>query len=302
MKNTICNICGNKDFLDWGTLADIKTGENFAASGFKSNGELLIECKKCGLVFIEEPIKGPKEILDEYSGALDKDYVSQIEFRIKTFKDSINHLRKIAWIHQNGGRILDVGAAAGAFVKAAKDDGWFSYGIEPCGYLVEWGNKNLNLSGKLMKGTIDNVEAGQFDVITFWDVLEHTTDPSHNIEEAVKRLASGGYIAVNVPDISSIIPKIMGMRWPFYESAHLYYFTGKTLDDLMRRHGLERVHYSQYWQGLSLGYLAYRFKQFNEPIAKLMTSVISTLGLSDIPMKYYIGQSLYVYKYVKRGK
>jgi hypothetical protein len=70
----------------------------------------------------------------------------------------------------------------------------------------------------------------------------------------------------------------------------------------MRRHGLERVHYSQYWQGLSLGYLAYRFKQFNEPIAKLMTSVISTLGLSDIPMKYYIGQSLYVYKYVKRGK
>lgn len=300
MKHLRCNICGNDEFREFGVLPNIKTGENFAASGFKTNGERLVECKKCGLVFIETPIKYPDEILEEYAGAEDKDYVSQVKWRIKTFQDSIKQIEEITGIR--GGRILDVGAAAGAFVKAAKDRGWYSYGIEPCRYLVKFGKEKLGLGRYINEGTIEDVKHGRFDVITFWDVLEHTSDPSKTIKVAVENLEKDGYIVVNVPDISSMIPIMMGMRWPFYESAHLFYFTGKTLDDLMRKHGLERVYYDKYWQGLSLGYLAYRFKQFNEPIAKLMTAVINALGLSELPMKYYIGQSLFVYKLVKRDK
>ena len=300
MARIKCNICGDTEFTTFGVLPKISTGESFAASGFKTSGEKLVECTKCGLVFIETPIKYPDEILEEYAAAEDKDYVSQVKWRIKTFEESIDLVEKITGI--TGGRILDIGAAAGAFVKVAKDRGWHSYGIEPCRYLVKFGKEKLGLGRFLNEGTIDDVKHGKFDVITFWDVLEHTADPSKTVAVAVNNLEKGGFIFVNVPDISSIIPRTMGMRWPFYESAHLFYFTGETLDKLMLKHGLERVYFSQYWQGLSLGYLAYRFKQFNEPIAKLMTSVIGALGLSNIPMKYYIGQSLYVYKLVKRDK
>jgi SAM-dependent methyltransferase len=298
MKRIRCNICGGDEFREFGRLPNIATGENFAASGFKTNGEKLVECNKCGLVFIETPIKYPDDILEEYAAAEDKDYISQVKWRIKTFQDSIRQIEDITGLTR--GRILDVGAAAGAFVKAAKDRGWHSYGIEPCRYLVRYGKEKLGLGRYLNAGTIDDVKNGKFDVITFWDVLEHTSDPNKTIKTAVANLEKDGYIVTNVPDISSIIPVSMGMRWPFYESAHLFYFTGDTLDDLMRRNGLERVYYSKYWQGLSLGYLAYRFKQFNEPIAKLMTAVINALGLSEMPMKYYIGQSLFVYKLVKR--
>ena len=300
MKKIRCNICGHDEFRFFGQLPKINTGETFAASGFKTNGEKLIECKKCGLVFIETPVKYPDEILEEYAAAEDKDYASQIKYRIKTFKESIKQVEDITGLV--GGRILDVGAAAGAFVKVAKDGGWHAYGIEPCRYLVKFGKEKLGLGRYLSEGTIDDVDYGKFDVITFWDVLEHTSDPSKTIMAAVKRLEKGGFIVVNIPDISSMIPIFMGMRWPFYESAHLFYFTGDTLDALMRKHGLERVYYGKYWQGLSLGYLAYRFKQFNESIAKLITAVINIIGLSEMPMKYYIGQSLYVYKLVKRSK
>jgi SAM-dependent methyltransferase len=300
MLQTKCNLCGGGDFREFGVLPKITTGKDFAASGFKTNGERLVKCKDCGLVFIEDPIKYPDEILEEYAGAIDTDYVSQIEWRIGTFDDSIKQIENITEMRE--GRILDVGAAAGAFVKAARNRKWYAYGIEPCRYLVEWGRKNLGLGRFLNDGTINEMNHGKFNVITFWDVLEHTTDPNKTIKTAVGLLEKDGYIVVNVPDISSIIPISMGMRWPFYESAHLYYFTGKTLDNLMRKHGLERVFYDKYWQGLSLGYLSYRFKQFNEPIAKLMTAIVGALGLSELPMKYYIGQSLFVYKLVKRQK
>jgi len=293
-----CNLCGNVEFEMFGQLPKIDTGENFAASGFKTNGETLVKCTDCGLVFIEDPIKYPDEILEEYASATDDDYVSQVKWRIKTFEESMDQMERL--INRKEGRLLDVGAAAGAFVKVAKDHGWHAYGVEPCRYLVEWGRKNLGLGRFLNVGTIDDVDKGKFNVITFWDVLEHTTDPNKTVKDAVSRLEKDGFIVVNIPDISSIIPITMGTRWPFYESAHLFYFTGKTLDDLMRRHGLERVYYGQYWQGLSLGYLAYRFKQFNEPLSKIMASVVNGLGLANIPVKYYIGQSLYVYKLVKR--
>lgn len=298
MKRIKCNICGGYSFKEFGRLPKIESGENFAASGFKTNGEMLVECNKCGLVFIQDPIKYPDEILEEYASAIDNDYISQILWRIKTFNDSIKQVEKITGLTK--GRILDVGAAAGAFVRAAKDAGWNSYGIEPCRYLVKFGKEKLALGRYLNAGTIEDVKHGKFDIITFWDVIEHTSDPSDTIKTAVRNLDNDGYIVVNVPDISSIIPRMMGMRWPFYESAHLYYFTGKTLDDLMRKHGLERVYQGQYWQGLSLGYLVYRFKQFSQPVAELMLTIVHALGLSEIPMKYYIGQSLFVYKLVKR--
>jgi hypothetical protein len=47
-----------------------------------------------------------------------------------------------------------------------------------------------------------------------------------------------------------------------------------------------------------LGYLAYRFEQFNPTISKLMVRIIGALGLSDVPIKYWIGQTLFVYRKV----
>jgi len=297
-----CNVCGGSELSRFGVLPKITTGKSFAASGFKTNGEELVKCDDCGLVFIHNPIIYPDAIIAEYAKAVDTDYVSQMGSRIKTFRDSIIKVEDITRLKYNRHRrILDIGAAAGAFVKAAADRSWSAYGVEPCKYLVKWGKENLGLGTHLKEGTIEDVDLGEFDVITFWDVLEHTSDPNSTIKTAVGSLKAGGYIVVNIPDISTIIPRVMGMRWPFYESAHLYYFTGETLDKLMRNHGLERIYGGMYFQELTLGYLAYRFEQFSPGISKILKSVVYGLGLDGVPIKYWIGQSLFVYKNIGRG-
>ena len=271
--------------------------QEYKASAFKSNGETLVKCQNCGLVFIDPFPLSAEKILNEYESAIDMEYVSQIKWRIDTFKKSIKEIERITGF--SAGTILDVGAAAGAFVKAAKDRGWYAQGIEPCKFLVEWGIDNLGLKEVLDCGTVDMVDNGEFNVVTLWDVIEHTTDPNGTIGEVAKRVENGGYAVINIPDISSIVPRLMGKSWPFYESAHLYYFTPTSLDRLMQNHGFERVYKNRYYQELSLGYLSYRISQFSPFVSKIMVSLVSKLGLSNIPIKYWIGQSILIYKLKK---
>ena len=191
---------------------------------------------------------------------------------------------------------MDVGAASGAFVKVAKDDGWDAEGIEPCGHLVRWAVEKLGLD-KLHSGTLEDVGKGKrFDIITMFDVIEHMNDPKNAIYLVSNLLKDGGYVVTNIPDISTIIPRMMGARWPFYASCHLYYYTPETLDFLMRKKGFKRIYKGMHWQELSLGYLAYRFEQFNPGISKLMVKITDKLGLSDVTIKYWIGQTLFIYQ------
>jgi len=269
------------------------TTEDFKASAFKCNGEQLWKCGDCGLVYMD-PQPESKEVIDGYANAVDEEYVSQMSYRIKTFEKCMDKVEKITGLKE--GTILDVGAAAGAFVKVAKDRGWKAEGIEPCGYLVRWAIEKLGLHS-MFTGTLEDVGAGKhYDVVTLWDVIEHLSDPNNAVYLIKNLVKDDGYVVMNIPDISTIIPMTMGRRWPFYASCHLYYYTPKTLDYLMNKHGFKRVYSGMHWQELSLGYLAYRFEQFNPSISRLMVKIIKSVGLSDVPIKYWIGQTLFVYR------
>lgn len=289
-----CNNCGGEDFEPFLQLPYAGTTDEYQASAFRANGEKLVKCKNCGLVFIHPFTHADVEIVDGYSNAIDQEYVSQIDYRIKTFEKCMDKVEAVTGL--NSGRILDLGAAAGAFVKVAERHGWNATGVEPCGFLVRWAMEKLDLE-QMHTGTLDRMEFSErFDIITMWDVLEHVPDPSNTIYMAKKLLNDGGYIVTNLPDISALLPRLMGARWPFYASCHLYYYTPETIDYLMNKHGFERVYKAPHWQELSLGYLAYRFEQFSKTVSTIMVKITNILGISEWPIKYNIGQTLFVYK------
>jgi len=293
MSGYICNNCGNGSFTDFLKLPVAGTTDDYKASAFKSNGEQLVKCGKCGLVSIH-PLPDEKAVLDGYIGAIDKEYVSQIKNRLVTFKKCLEKIETITGLEN--ARVLDIGAGAGAFVKVAKDKGWHAEGIEPCEYLVKWGMEHLGLTD-MYAITLDGLPANiSYDVVTLWDVLEHMTNPNDAIFKLKTIVADDGYVVLNLPDISSSIPKLMGPRWPFYASCHIFYYTPQTIDYLMNKHGFELKHKENHYQELSLGYLAYRFEQFSPNISKLAVRILKKLKWSEIPIKYWIGQTLYVYK------
>ena len=114
-------------------------------------------------------------------------------------------------------------------------------GCEPNKWLCEWGRKTYGLDIKPGTHFEQHYPDATFDVVTVWDVLEHAADPTAFLTECRRIMKPGGLLIVNYPDIDSWIAKRMGRRWPMLISVHLYFFTPKTLTDILRRTGFDVV-------------------------------------------------------------
>ncbi len=75
------------------------------------------------------------------------------------------------------GRLLDIGTGGGSFPYIASKRGWKAEGCEPNRWLCEWALENYGLP--IRPGTVfdQKYPAKSYDVVTLWDVLEHTPDP-----------------------------------------------------------------------------------------------------------------------------
>jgi len=106
------------------------------------------------------------------------------------------------------GKILDIGCADGRFLKKLKDQGWDIYGLDLDKKSVEVAKKNCqtkNIFNCYFTDFVREVEPNSFDVITFFEVLEHQPDPIKFIGEVKQILKPGGWIAGSVPNTERYI-------------------------------------------------------------------------------------------------
>ncbi len=112
------------------------------------------------------------------------------------------------------GRHLDFGCGSGSFVLAALRSGWDSYGVDP--YAPDL-PANHPLQGRLLTHDGDgfplSVQAGSFDCITLWAVVEHLTDPCRTFRSLSRLLRPGGRLTFNAPNCTSLAAKSMGPSW-----------------------------------------------------------------------------------------
>jgi len=294
LENIMCKICGADDFdiiyPERPEINSLNPKELFSSSSHKISVEQIVKCKYCGLVYVTPRFK-PAVVVRSYSGAIDSDYVSQELARLATFKKSL-HL--LAQYTPRPGKLLDVGAAAGYFVKAASAAGWKAEGVEPGRWISKYARKKLGV--KIRPGTIHGYRfrPNSFDVVTYWDVLEHVPDPSADLAKASKVLKKGGLLFVNYPDFSSIPSKIFGRKWWFILSIHLFYFTPVTITKILEKHGFKILKIKPHFQTLELGYLIYRLKSYSELGYKIMLPIAKLLQLDKFHLPYYAGQTLVI--------
>ena len=79
------------------------------------------------------------------------------------------------------GRILDVGSALGTFLAMARDRGFTPRGVEISQFASSFARERRGLD--VFTGDLEHFAAddGSFDVVTFWDALEHVTHPLENL-------------------------------------------------------------------------------------------------------------------------
>jgi 2-polyprenyl-3-methyl-5-hydroxy-6-metoxy-1,4-benzoquinol methylase len=113
-------------------------------------------------------------------------------------------------------RLLDVGAGLGVFPYRMKEAGW------DCTAL----------------GDVRRVEGlGRFDLITFNKVLEHVADPIDVLRGAVRLLAPGGLIYIELPDAEAA--EIEGKDREEYLLGHVHVFSLASFALLVARAGLQ---------------------------------------------------------------
>lgn len=131
--------------------------------------------------------------------------------------------------------LLDVGAGSGHFVKAAKDAGLTTEGIELSDSGVQFAKQNFNIRLKQIDFVKEKELAPSYEIITFWGVIEHVADPMQLLETAVRKLdKKRGMIVAEVPrwhSLSTAIQKLFPKKIirHLVPSTHIQFFSNASL-------------------------------------------------------------------------
>ena len=210
------------------------------------DGYDVARCRDCGLAFVN-PQPTAEELAEWYSGQR-YFFIGAGESALEEYQRSdtyaATYVQRVMAIERYAapGRLLDVGCAGGIFLDCARRRGWTVTGLELADWEIEVARQRLGLD--VRKGTLAsaNLEADSFDVVTYWDVLEHTRDPASELEGAYRVLRPGGLLVIAVPNIDSLVARLNGRSWTMINPPeHLFYFSPQTLRRLVSANGFGLV-------------------------------------------------------------
>jgi 2-polyprenyl-3-methyl-5-hydroxy-6-metoxy-1,4-benzoquinol methylase len=214
---------------------------------FNSSGKAyqVVRCLKCDLLYTRPlPTLAEMRVLynaEFYGESSAPKRLSWDSLRLLLHQSVLRHRRK-ALLNRPPGRVLDVGCGDGDFVAHLKPRGWEVHGIE----FSDAGCKLARAKGvQVYQGELKaaNFPDGYFDVVTFWHVIEHLTDPMAEISEARRILRDDGLLVIEVPNIASSIFKLCRESWWLLDiPRHLQHYTPDTLQKLLQRAGFASVY------------------------------------------------------------
>lgn len=241
--NPVCRLCGSErteslfeTFECHGKHAESK-GERFA----------LRDCKACGAVYVAN-ISLDKTFYEKYYR---QDYypedpgnpaVKGLLFFLTSFsiRKKVKALKSSLGKHSNTKiRILDIGCGKWDFLFGLNPEEFDRHGqdVNP-----RSGNRTEEQGIAICRKPVS--ECGyknrDFDIVTMWHVLEHTTDPLGLLIEARRMLADGGVLAFAVPNTSGLGFKKGGRSWFHLDAPrHLIHFNERSVRFLLEKAGFK---------------------------------------------------------------
>ena len=296
-----CPLCGEAafDIIKPSKYPDTIAAEDlrkaYSASSSHQLLDQVVRCRSCSLHYVN-PRPQSELIIDSYSAAEDPTFVTENQSRTHSFAKV---LRKVLALkgRRDGQelRFLDIGCAGGASLVAAKACGFDPVGVEPSRWMADFGRRTYGVD--IRDGILQPAMFPEqsFDVITLWDVLEHIPDPKALLDLTSRLLRPNGMFVVSYPDFRSVMGRLLGDRWPFWLSVHVLYYDRRTIARQLAASGFRIQRYIPYWPTLEFGYIVERATPYL-PLLKPLHGLVSSLGLSRIPLVYNIGQTIVIAK------
>jgi len=244
VKEPQCLICGS------GAVA-----ERYAITRFR-----ILACESCRQIYLD-PVPTPDEIrvlfeqlyttgdgsvpeLKEYYGFCYEDEPDNP--LVQQYEEWLSKIEAV----QRPGRVLDVGCGTGLFLVARRR-GWEPFGIDESIEATSHARNHFGLDPWVGAFEDFTGQGMAFDLVTGWDVIEHSREPVELLRCVRQSLAPNGIVALSTPNQHSILDLVAGFLYrasggriitpleKFYIEQHFLYFTPGSLERCLERAGLE---------------------------------------------------------------
>lgn len=200
----------------------------------------LTRCEGCGLIYYKTDSDDLRfnDLYQEnyFMGEEYLDYKNDKQIIQKNFRCRLKEIKK----HINKGTLFEIGCAYGFFLELAKKH-YLVEGIDITKKPTEYARKRLGLNVKT-GNYLDLKQENKKDIFCMWDTIEHLENPGKFINKISSELKTGGYLFLTTGDIGSMLAKIRGQNWRMiHPPTHLYYFSKKTISELLNKYGFEII-------------------------------------------------------------
>ena len=157
----------------------------------------VVRCRACGLVY-RNPVERPEELRSTYAEApVDGDALDALhEAQTRTYHAQA---RRLAGLLERRGTGLEVGSYVGAFLAAARAQGWNFEGLDV--------NPDVNAYARsrgfvVHDGDLETFRAAErtFDAVAIWNTFDQLPDPRAALRVSLGLLRPNGVLAVRVPN------------------------------------------------------------------------------------------------------
>lgn len=215
-------------------------------------GSQYVRCPLCG---VERMAKYPDT--EEIAAFYDSGYMSQRdenpsihihfsqEYRESYFSEKDLTFSDLKLSHKDliGRRILDVGCANGQFIEYLKRravEG--AEGIDVSTEMVGMARKNGH--DCQVKELFEM--NGEYDLLFFWDVIEHMTNPREAVRKAKTLLRQDGELILQTP-CTGMISELFAEHWLYYMPIeHIHLFSQESLFRLLADEGFSIVNWVRF--------------------------------------------------------
>ena len=193
-------------------------------------------------MLITSPQPSPENLGKYYEST---DYISHTDSKRSLFEKAYHFVKGIALKNKLNlvnncsaikGNLLDIGAGTGDFLLTAKQNGWYTIGVEPSekakGIAI---NKGIKFSDSTQE-----LESHSFDVITMWHVLEHVPNLEIQIRELKRLVKPNGTIIIAVPNYKSYDANYYGKFWAAFDvPIHFWHFSKTAIQLIFEKENIK---------------------------------------------------------------
>lgn len=237
----------------------------------------LVKCKNCGLVY-SNPIAQEDKLNDLYVKS-EFTYDPQVANLNETYG---YYLQKAESYLPSKERILDIGCGNGFFLEKALSLGFEEvYGVEPSTDSIKKAIPEIrkNIKNDIFKKGL--FKKNVFDVVCFFQTLDHIPNPMSFLKEVYHILKPGGLALAFNHDIGSFSARLLGESCPMVDVEHTYLYDKKTIKKIFEKNDFEVLEVGSSFNIHSLGYWVAMF-----PLPKwIKTFLLNLLKIGDLDEK-----------------